>query len=146
LPESEEWQLLPKPLSDSEFIAGIKKDRREKGYTASEDSLIKKRVGEFIRFQLPRNDSRFEINISLIDEDQNEAGSANGKMVPSPKGAYFDFKVKKPGKFWVYVFYFRITKDGPYETLPNDRFKLQVTAGPLPVPAAQTSKPARRPG
>jgi Transglutaminase-like superfamily len=131
-PEDVEWQMLDTPYTAQQFAdsaAEIKKAISV--YTGNEplDSVIKKKVGQTIRFRLPKEDLRNYFSVMVYNKTDSLIENLDLPVSISSDGFYYcDYKVKRSGSYNIYVsLYYFTGKETEFEGTNNVTYLLEAS-------------------
>ncbi len=108
-PDSARWQLLDTPYTRHQFEASIEKWKKISVQDEPKDSVIKRNIGETVRFTFERKDERNMISISVYGKDNQPTDIFDSLNVTDKGAYYYDFKVTKAGYYRVDVSIFYYT-------------------------------------
>lgn len=100
LPEEEKWQLIPAPYSARQFADSANAMEYAAKWEEPRDSVIKRRVGDIIRFRLLKEDLRNFFSVMLYNKEDSLIEDLNVPVKLSTDGFYYcDYKVKRAGTY-----------------------------------------------
>ncbi len=121
-PDSSRWQLLNPAYTAVQFADSIKK-RNE----IPKDSIIKKNVGEIIKFTFSKLPFVDNIMISICDIDHQVLESLNDTLQYDGNNYFYNFKVKRTGKYRINLYTYNSKANETEATLINNNsFVLHV--------------------
>ena len=131
LPEEEKWQLISAPYSARQFADSVNARENAAKREEHRDSVIKRRVGETIRFRLPKEDLRNYFSVMVYNKSDSLIENLDLSVNISSDGFYYcDYKVKRTGNYIIYVsLYYFTGKETEFEGTKNVTYLLQ--AGPV---------------
>lgn len=137
-PDSAHWQLLKTPMTAEQFATAANKVKEEakKNETLAtfaedepKDSVIKRNIGETVRFLFEKKDMRNMVSLSVYDSKDSSVDDRFDSIKISGNKYYYDYKVQKAGYYRVDVsiFYYTGTEE---ETVGTnvETYYLQVPA------------------
>lgn len=129
-PDSSRWQLLDTPITASQFVKSVKswKTAKEVDAEKPKDSVIRKKIGETIRFLFKQRDTFNMVILSIYYKNDKPLDDIFDSVRISKSGYYYDYKVTKSGYYRVDVsLYYDKGDDKETTSTPIETYYLQIS-------------------
>lgn len=124
-PEDARWQLLDNPYTQKQFADSVEANKKalvalinswnndsiqDLNEPLLRDSVIKRKVGEWVRLRLPKEDQRNFFSVMLYDKNDKLVEEISVPAQISEDGFYYcDYKVKRVGNYELLISLYNYT-------------------------------------
>lgn len=125
-PDSVQWQLMKTPYTKQQFADSVKNWKKiSEPEVEIKDSVIRKKLGETVRFHFNMRDTMNTVSISTYGKEDITIFDS---IVATDSGYYYDYKITEDGKYRIDVslFFDRHKEDETYEGTPVQTYLMQV--------------------